>query len=117
VKIVKVDLLATFSPRGYNKIPINGARGLLRLLCFEPGQDVPLHKHPRGDEYFYVVNGRGKIIMEEKEAEAESGCIVKVPAGVPHGWKNGPKRLMLLSVIIPPRSYGLADEATKMEFI
>ena len=117
MKIVKVDLLATFSSDRYNNIPINGAKGLLRLLCFDPGQFVPLHKHPRGDEYFYVIKGKGKITIGKEEATAEPGCIVKAPAGVPHQWKNGPQRLMLISVLIPPQSYQLAEEATKMESI
>lgn len=117
MKIAKVDLLATFSPDRYNKISINGAQGLLRLLCLEQKQSVPLHKHPNGDEYFYVIEGKGKIKIGKKEAEAESGCIVKAPAGVLHQWKNGPQRLILLSVVIPPQSYKVSDEATKMEFV
>jgi quercetin dioxygenase-like cupin family protein len=117
MKIAKIDLLATFSPDKYNKISINGTQGLLRLLCLEQGQSVPLHKHPNGDEYFYVIKGKSKIRIGKKEAEAESGCIVKAPAGVLHQWKNGPQKLILLSVVIPPQSYEFSDEATKMEFV
>ena len=117
MKIAKVDLLATFSSDKYSKISINGARGLLRLLCLEPGQSVPLHKHSNGDEYFYVIKGKGKIMIGNEEKEAEAGCVVKAPADIQHQWKNGPQRLILLSVIIPPQSYDLADNATKMELI
>ena len=46
--ISKVDSLATLSRDSYNKIPINGAKGLIRLLCFETEQCVPLHMHPKG---------------------------------------------------------------------
>jgi len=117
VKIDTVNLLAKFSSEGYNKILINGAKGLLRLLCFEPGQSVPLHRHPRGDEYFYIVKGKGKITVGKEEAEANSGCIFKVPAGVLHGWENESQRLILLSIIIPAQSYELSEEAVKMEFV
>ncbi|MEM2912456.1 MAG: cupin domain-containing protein [Candidatus Bathyarchaeia archaeon] len=57
--ILRVDLIATFTSDKYNKIPINGTSGLLRLLCFEPGQSVPSHKHPNADEYFFVAKGKG----------------------------------------------------------
>lgn len=117
MKIAKVDLLATFSSDRYNKIPINGAKGLIRLLCFEPRQCVPLHKHPKGDEYFCVVRGKGKITIGDEEVEMKSGYIAKAPAGVPHQWKNGSQRLILISILIPPPSYELADEATKMEIV
>lgn len=117
MKIAKVDLLATFLPDKYSKISINGAKGLLRLLCFEPEQSVPLHRHQNGDEYFYVIKGKGKVTIGKEEMKAEAGCIIKAPAGVPHQWKNLSQRLMLLSVIIPPQSYKLAEEATKMESI
>jgi quercetin dioxygenase-like cupin family protein len=117
MSIVKADLLATFSPDNYNKVPINSAKGLLRLLCFEPEQAVPLHKHLKGDEYFYVIEGKGRITIGTEEAEAGAGCIVKAPAGVSHKWKNGHQRLILLSVLIPLQSYNLANEVTKMELL
>jgi hypothetical protein len=47
----------------------------------------------------------------------ESGSIIKAMAGLPHQWKNGSERLVLLSVLIPPSSYKFADEAAKMEVI
>ena len=109
--------MATFSSNKYNKIPINGAKGLLRLLCFEPDQHVPLHRHPKADEYFFVIKGKGKVTIGSEETDVESGCIIGAPAGVTHQWKNGSERLMLLSVLIPSSSYKIADEAAKMEFI
>jgi quercetin dioxygenase-like cupin family protein len=117
LNIPRVDLLAVFSPNKYEKVPIDGAKGLLRLLCFEPQQSVPLHVHTRADEYFYVVKGEGRITLGNDEAEAQSGCIVKAPAGVPHQWKNGSKRLILFSVLISTQSYEFADESAKMDFI
>jgi len=115
VKVLKVDSVAIFSSDNYSKISIKDAQGLLRLLCFEPGQYVPLHKHLNGDEYFYVIKGKGKVTIGKEEEEVGPGCIVKASAGVSHQWKNGPQRLVILSVIIPPQSYKSADEATKME--
>ncbi|MGQ9507059.1 MAG: cupin domain-containing protein [Candidatus Bathycorpusculaceae bacterium] len=117
MKIVKANLLVTFSSERYSKIPIHDTQGLLRLLCLEQGQSVPLHKHPSGDEYFYVIEGKGKIKIRKKEAEAETGCVIKAPAGVLHQWKSDPQKLVLLSVVIPLQSYKVADEALKMEFV
>jgi len=87
------------------------------LLCFEPDQTVPLHKHLKADEYFFVIRGRGRVTLGSEETEVESGCIIKATAGLPHQWKNSSERLILLSVLIPPSSYKFADEAAKMEII
>jgi quercetin dioxygenase-like cupin family protein len=115
--INRVDSIATFASDKYNKIPVNGAKGLLRLLCFEPNQNVPLHTHSKADEYFFVIRGKGKVTLGNEEIDAESGCIIRAEAGLPHQWKNGSERLVLLSVLIPTSSYKLADQAAKMEII
>jgi quercetin dioxygenase-like cupin family protein len=117
MEIVKVDSIATFSRDTYNKIPLNSTKGLLRLLCFQPNQHVPPHKHPKGDEYFFVIKGKGKIKIGDEETEAESGTIVRAPANATHQWRNGAEKLILLSVLIPPSCYKLADETVKMEYI
>jgi quercetin dioxygenase-like cupin family protein len=115
--INRIDLIATFTSNKYNKIPINGAKGLLRLLCFEPYQSVPLHRHSKADEYFFVIRGKGKVTLGNKEIDAEPSCIIRAKANMPHQWKNGSERLVLLSVLIPISSYKFADEATRMEVI
>lgn len=115
--IAKVDFIAMFTSDKYNKITINGTKGLLRLLCFEPDQSVPLHRHPKADEYFFVIDGKGKVTIGRKETKVESGCIIRAPAGIPHQWKNGSERLILLSVLIPLSSYKFAEKASRMEFI
>jgi quercetin dioxygenase-like cupin family protein len=113
--VSRVDLIAKFTSDKYNRIPINGTEGLIRLLCFEPGQSVPLHRHLKADEYFFVIRGEGKVTLGTEETAVESGSIIKAIAGLPHQWKNGSERLVLLSVLIPPSSYKFADEAAKME--
>jgi quercetin dioxygenase-like cupin family protein len=116
MELAEVDSIATFSDEKYSKIPINGAKGLIRLLCFEPDQNVPPHKHPEGDEYFFVIQGKGKIRIGNEETEAGSGAIVRAPANVLHQWKNGTEKLILLSVLIPPSCYELAEKTLKMEY-
>jgi quercetin dioxygenase-like cupin family protein len=117
MEIIKISSTAAFSSDKYNKIPINSTKGLLRLLCFESNQRVPPHKHPNGDEYFYVIKGKGRVTIGNEETEVESGILVRAPAGIVHQWKNGLGELILLSVLIPPACYESADETVKMEYI
>ncbi|HML02424.1 MAG TPA: cupin domain-containing protein [Candidatus Bathyarchaeia archaeon] len=101
MEVAKAESMARFSSDKYNRVPIISAGGLLRLLCFEPYQHVPPHKHTKADEYFYVIKGRAQITVGSEEATVESGFIVRAQAGIVHAWKNQDKRLVLLSVLVP----------------
>jgi len=105
-----------FSPDRYCRVPIENAKGLIRLLCFEAGQSVALHTHPKSDEFFYVIEGNGRITIEGESQESEPGSIIRVPAGATHRWVNSTHRLVLLSVLIPTSAYTVADEATGQKF-
>ena len=114
IGIVNLNSLATFSTDKYERVPVAGSRGLIRLLCFQVGQRVPTHYHPKADEYFYVARGRGKVTFGEEEFDAGEGDIVRAPAGVRHRWVNTGKSLVLISMLVPPSSYKRADEAKEM---
>jgi quercetin dioxygenase-like cupin family protein len=113
---MKVNSLATFSSK-YCRVPIKNTKGLIRLLCFGSGQSVALHVHPKSDECFLVLEGKGKITIDQEEQDAEPGSFFQVPAGVAHQWKNGAQNLILLSILIPTSAYDLADEAIQQRFI
>ena len=115
--MIRVSSLASFSSERYCRVPIESTNGLVRLLCFEPGQSVALHKHPKSDEFFFVVEGNGRIAVEEKEQDGDPGCIIRVPAGTAHRWTGGSHRLVLLSVLIPSSAYESADDATVQKFV
>jgi quercetin dioxygenase-like cupin family protein len=117
MEILKINSLAEFSSEKYMKVAIRNTNGFVRLLCFEPSQSVALHKHPDGDEVFYVLSGRAEFTVGKETARVEAGSFVKAEAGMLHGWKNGAERLILISVLIPPSSYKLAEQAAKMEFV
>jgi len=117
MEVLKMDSLVKFSAVKYAKVPIKNTNGLVRLLCFEPGQKVALHKHPEGDEVFYVLSGRAEFTVGKENAQIEACSFVKAAAGTFHGWKNGSERLILISVLIPPSSYELSEQAAKMEFV
>src|SRR3990170_2345648 len=64
--VTNIESLATFSSEKYVKVPLGHTKGLGRLLCFEPRQEVPLHMHPEADEVFYVVKGVAVFAVGEE---------------------------------------------------
>lgn len=54
----------------------------------QPGEGPPLHVHREQDETIYVVEGRYRVRLGERELEATAGTFVFIPRGVPHTWQN-----------------------------
>jgi mannose-6-phosphate isomerase-like protein (cupin superfamily) len=60
--------------------------------------DAKLHYHERTDEFFYVIDGQGKMILDEDEIELHTGVVVYVPRGIKH---KAIGKLTVLTVCIP----------------
>lgn len=57
-----------------------------------------LHYHAVTDEIYYVIDGRGTMVLDDEEIELHPGVVVYVPRGVKHK-AIGP--LTVLTVCIP----------------
>jgi mannose-6-phosphate isomerase-like protein (cupin superfamily) len=61
-------------------------------------QDAKLHYHERTDEFYYVIDGAGRMKLDDEEIELHKGVVVYVPRGVKHrAWG----KLTVLTVCIP----------------
>src|SRR5438105_6227123 len=60
--------------------------------------DAKLHYHQRTDEIYYVLDGQGRMRLDDQEFELHKDIVVYVPRGVKHkAWGN----LTVLVVCIP----------------
>jgi quercetin dioxygenase-like cupin family protein len=61
-------------------------------FCFEtydpPGTFVPLHIHPKQDEFIYMLEGTFDLQLGEAKVRARPGDLVRMPMGVPHAYYN-----------------------------
>ena len=61
-------------------------------FCFEtfdpPGTFVPLHVHPKQDEFIYVLEGVLDLQLGEDRTQARPGDLVRMPMGIPHAYYN-----------------------------
>ncbi|MBN9061339.1 MAG: cupin [Rhizobiales bacterium 65-9] len=55
---------------------------------FPVGTFVPPHIHPTQDEFIYMLDGRFDLMLDGKEVVAESGDLIRMPMGLPHGIFN-----------------------------
>ena len=83
-----------------------GAAGpLVGEQAVPPGYGVPPHVHDEDDELFYLLEGELTVAGPEGETVARAGACVRLPRGVPHGFRNdgaAPARFMV--VVTPGRS-------------
>lgn len=68
-----------------------------------------LHYHKQTDEFYYIIEGEGKMILDDEEIEVHKGVVVYVPRGVRHK-AVGP--LTVLTVCIPR---GVLDDIYEVE--
>ncbi|MFM9996393.1 MAG: quercetin 2,3-dioxygenase [Phycisphaerales bacterium] len=67
-----------------------------------PESGPPLHVHTREDEAFYVIEGRLRVQVADKELELGPGGYAFGPRGVPHRfWNPGPGRVKFLVLVTP----------------
>ncbi len=59
----------------------------LRMIEIEPGGHSPDHSHPYEHENF-VVEGRGRVMMDGRWYDLEAGDVVFVPPNVRHQYTN-----------------------------
>jgi mannose-6-phosphate isomerase-like protein (cupin superfamily) len=62
-----------------------------------------LHYHERTDEIYYIIAGRGTMILDDEEIELHQGVVVYIPRGVKHKARG---TLTVLTICIPPGVLG-----------
>ena len=65
------------------------------------GEGPPLHRHSRGDELVFVLDGRVTFHLGEERVEGRAGSCVVLPRGGEHGYVVASERARLLIVLAP----------------
>lgn len=72
-------------------------------------RDAKLHYHERTDEFYYVIAGRGTMVLDDEEINLHPGVVVYVPRGVKHKAKGD---LTVLTICIPR---GVLDDVHELD--
>ena len=70
--------------------PIREANDILDIILFrrravdEEKLPMQLHSHPDKEEYWYVIEGSGRVWQDDEIIEVEEGDLVITPPGVGH---------------------------------
>ena len=65
------------------------------------GTGIPIHRHFKMDEAFYVLEGSGNVILNDVRHSFEKGGTIFIPRSTWHGFENPDHELLLLWVVSP----------------
>ena len=95
LEVVDIDpLVRQVSHPWYNQTLCKVNDSVVRLGVFEKG-DYHWHHHDDEDEFFYVVEGRFIVDLENRSVELEPRQGIVVPKGVRHRTR-APERTVIL---------------------
>jgi quercetin dioxygenase-like cupin family protein len=65
------------------------------------GAGIPIHRHLKMEEAFYVLEGSGIFILDDVRHPIEKGAAIYIPRNAWHGFANPDQQLLLLWVMAP----------------
>jgi quercetin dioxygenase-like cupin family protein len=65
------------------------------------GAGIPIHRHFRMDEAFYVLEGSGVFTLNDGQHPFEKGATIFIPKNAWHGFANPDRELLLLWIMAP----------------
>ena len=71
----------------------------VREIILLPGSSISVHKHEGDDEIYYIAEGKGKMIVNDKEEEVSEGDTILTKSGSTHGLVNDIKSNLRFFVI------------------
>lgn len=79
------------------------SRGMdLGILHLQPRSKTLPNRHPRSEEMFYMLKGKGTITVEEETEEIEAGVAIYIPENVIHHFENTQDEEMIFILVHAP---------------
>jgi mannose-6-phosphate isomerase len=60
----------------------------VKRIEVRPGKRLSLQKHQRRSEHWFVVQGSGQVVLDERTVDVAAGASVDIPAGMAHRVTN-----------------------------
>lgn len=85
-RVKDIHAIKKFNPSQFMPQILHASPGLkVPLICMTQGQEIP--PHPGSTSIFYIIEGKGEIIVDGSVRKVERGDLVFVPDGSSRGIK------------------------------
>lgn len=95
----------TTGAEGFFEVVAGTSRSQAATMILEPGGSTggSDNRHAESDQWLYVVSGRGRATVEDREVELSPGSLLLIEAGETHEIECAPDRpLVSINVYAPP---------------
>lgn len=86
----------------------------LRMIEIQPGGSSPQHTHPYEHENF-IVEGKGKLLLNGEWCELNVGDVAYVPAGMLHQYVNSGSAVFKFLCAIPVKALQGQSQSAKKD--
>ncbi len=92
------------------------------VVTLDPGQEYPLHSHGNCEEIMYVLKGRIRYLVNDKEHDLGPGSLIRTPKDAQHFAINAGEDKAVMTVVYshplrqtqvvktPPEDSGASEE-------
>ncbi len=101
----------------FRKVLYTAKGGQLVLMSLKQGEEIGMEVHPNVDQFFWIVKGVAKAILNGEESMFGVGDVLIVPRGTNHNILNASniEMLKLYTVYTPPNHPDGTIHKTKEE--
>lgn len=86
------------------------------VMNIKPGEDIGKEIHTKEDQVLYLVSGKGRVYLDGKESDFNSGDCVLVPAGMEHNFTTvGDEPMKIITTYSPPHHPAGTVHVTKAD--
>lgn len=82
-------------------VPTGSANVAMGTQQVTLGPGIPIHRHWRSDEAFYILQGAGTVTLNDVPHAFEQGTRIFIPKNSWHGFQNPGHELLLLWKVMP----------------
>jgi mannose-6-phosphate isomerase-like protein (cupin superfamily) len=86
-------------PWGYFEVLSDAPDHKVKRIIVEPGGILSLQRHKLRSEHWFIVSGKGKAIVEDKNYDLSAGSTLHIPKKAKHRAENSSaKNLVIIEV-------------------
>lgn len=100
----------------FRQVLETGKNTQIVIMSIPPNSDIGMETHPDNDQVLYLVEGEGKVILNEQEEPFKKGDVVLVRAGTEHNFITvGTEPMKIITTYSPPHHPDGTIHKTKEE--
>lgn len=101
----------------FRQVLFTATDGQLVVMSLLPQEEIGLEVHPTIDQFFWIVKGAARAVLNGEETTVSSGEVLIVPRGTNHNVVNtsATEALKLFTVYTPPNHPDGTIHATKAQ--